>query len=162
MKKILLIVSIIYSLSCGEEIKKKENKEEIQKQENSENYLNSVNYLNDLSKIKNEGNTYSFMKLYNFHAGREKSEYDKFIPYSILMADKYNNGFACMTVYKLYLASNNNNSFEADDSIFIKMEKIDKEIVMKFLKKGKKLKNEGCIDILRRLEEKGIIKKNNI
>ncbi|MDW9380858.1 hypothetical protein [Chryseobacterium sp. JV558] len=74
------------------------------------------------------------------------------LPYSILMADKYNNGDACHEIFVQIIGLKQAPGTQHYDlSIFNKLNKGEKEYVLFYLKKGAKLKDIGCIVALRDL-----------
>ncbi|KFF16180.1 hypothetical protein [Chryseobacterium sp. JM1] len=74
------------------------------------------------------------------------------LPYSILMADKYNNGDACHEIFVQIIGLKQAPGTQHYDiSIFNKLNKGEKEYVLFYLKKGARLKNIGCIVVLRDL-----------
>lgn len=74
------------------------------------------------------------------------------LPYSIVMADKYNNGDACHEIFVQIIGLKQAPGTQHYDiSIFNKLNKGEKEYVLFYLKKGAKLKDIGCIVALRDL-----------
>jgi len=74
------------------------------------------------------------------------------LPYSIVMADKYNNGDACHEIFvQITGLKQAPGTQHYDTSIFNKLNKGEKEYVLFYLKKGAKLKNIECIVALREL-----------
>lgn len=74
------------------------------------------------------------------------------LPYSIVMADKYNNGDACHEIFvQITGLKQVPGTQHYDLSIFNKLNKGEKEYVLFYLKKGAKLKDIGCIVALRDL-----------
>ncbi|MEG0925759.1 hypothetical protein [Chryseobacterium sp.] len=93
-------------------------------------------------------NAYNQLTLYYLNS----PFHNETLPYSILMADKYNHGDACHEIFVQIIGLKQAPGTQHYDiSIFNKLNKGEKEYVLFYLKKGAKLKNIGCIVALRDL-----------
>ncbi|MFP3832260.1 hypothetical protein [Chryseobacterium sp. SIMBA_028] len=107
-----------------------------------------------IEKYKKEvlmnGNINAYNKLTIYYL--KSTFHNELLPYSILMADKYNHGDACHEIFVQIIGLKQAPGTQHYDiSIFNKLNKGEKEYVLFYLKKGAKLKNIGCIVALRDL-----------
>ena len=130
--KMLLIVSIVFFLSC-----ENTNKDSVQKQkEEQERELL-------ISDIIKEGNIESYNSfIFNYH------DDIKCIPLSIYMIEKYNYGHACYQMFSYFC-----NLFEYDSLI---LDSASKEYLLYYLKKGVDLEDTTCIWAMSNLYISGI------
>jgi hypothetical protein len=154
------IIFIILHFSCeNKNLKNKLNNNEIHENELLEidpYYIDSLTLKKELKKVIYNKDKYQYNRIKCLYANRRKKDYINFLPYVKFMADNSDYYNAHGDVYHFYLAIYNNNDYFANDSLFLKFNKNDREIVLEHLDKGKKLDNWFCIKILKRLKEKGI------
>lgn len=82
------------------------------------------------------------------------------LPLSYLMANKYNNGYACRNLYESILEINNNFEVKNDkgqfqNSLILKLNKVDREFALYYLMKGSKLNDCTCNRNLSELYKNG-------
>jgi hypothetical protein len=82
------------------------------------------------------------------------------IPLSYLMANKYNNGYACRNLYESFLETNNNFKVKNDkgqfqNNLILKLNKTDREFALFYLVKGSKLNDFSCNRYLSELYSNG-------
>lgn len=82
------------------------------------------------------------------------------IPLSYLMANKYNNGYACGNLYESLLEIKNdfktkNNKGEFQNSLLLKLNETDREFAISYLMKGSKLNDCRCNSHLSELYKNG-------
>ena len=107
----------------------------------------------------NDGDSKAYGELIDYY-GRNHSEYYELLPISIIMADKYNNDNARISIYFLFIEIANNG--RRDEKLFFKLDQAKKEFVLKYLIDGVKNGDSGCKAILEKIEkgrEKTILKK---
>lgn len=98
--------------------------------------------------INGDINAYNKLTLYYL----KSPFHNELLPYSILMADKYNHGDACHDIFvQLIGLKQTPKSQKYDISIFNKLNEGEKQYVLFYLKKGAKLKNINCIVVLKEL-----------
>ncbi|MDQ0066411.1 hypothetical protein [Chryseobacterium lathyri] len=107
-----------------------------------------------IEKFKKEilmnGNVNAYNKLSIYYL--KSTFHNELLPYSILMADKYNHGDACHDIFvQLIGLKQAPKSQQYDISIFNKLNEGEKKYVLFYLKKGAKLKNINCIVVLKEL-----------
>ena len=108
-----------------------------------------------IEKFKKEilinGNINAYNKLSIYYL--KSTFYNELLPYSILMADKYNHGDACHDIFVQLIGSKQApKSQKYDISIFNKLNEGEKQYVLFYLKKGAKLKNINSIVVLKELD----------
>lgn len=115
-------------------------------------------YVNNLTErcIKN-GDSKAFGELVDFY-GRNPSERYEILPISIIMADKYNNDNARVTIYFQMIMINNNG--KRDENLFFRLNQNHKDFIVSYLIEGAKNKNSGCEAILKKVLNGGYQLKN--
>jgi len=149
MKNLLIFCSLIFLFSCN------------QTENNSQKQVN-YSATERLEQLKasciQEGDSESFGNLVDYYANTP-SNYYELLPISIIMADKYNNDNARVTIYFQMIMINNDG--KRDDSLFFTLKETEKDFVVSYLIDGLMNKNPGCKGILQKIIKGGYKIKNN-
>lgn len=170
MKKLIIyLFLLIFGISCGNK-----NKENIMKNSDTHNE-SGANISNELAttnisidtasvfdnnqieeykkNVINKGDALSFTKLIIHY--EDKSNYRELQKYTLIMADKYNNGDGCSQAFVNIIAMNNNNKYNDLTDLDRINEKAKKE-ALKYLEKGSSLNDIDCMSMLSDIYRNGI------
>jgi hypothetical protein len=154
MKK-LLYISLGFLLSCNPTNEKPELNSTKSVDINSKDrdgYFSREKVEKLKAKCEQEGDPEAFGNLVDFYANTP-SQQDELLPIAIIMADKYDNDNARVTIY--YQMIMKNNSGKREDSLFFKLKLEDQNFIVSHLIDGVKNKNPGCTAILKKIVERG-------
>lgn len=141
----IILLTFIFFCGCNKISKKDEN-------HNNEKYF-SIEKLEMLKKkCLKTGNAEAFGNLVDYYANTP-SDYYELLPISIIMANKYNNDNARVTIFFQMIMLENEG--KRDVNLFFKLNQEKKDFIVSFLIDGVKNKNPGCKSILMRIISKG-------
>ena len=98
-------------------------------------------------KIVQEGNKDDYYELLLQSKGKSagwNSEYEFLLPYALILANKYEDGFACYEVYQLTKTFYEDNNMQIDP--------ISSQFIMHYLLKGAQLGKKDCLRELENLK----------
>ena len=100
----------------------------------------SKNELNELkNNVINSGDDYSYSRLVLYYENKE--DFYELLPYSLIMAEKYNKGNGYLMVYKDLIRLINKGKF--DQTALKDINKDSRENILKYLERGSKLEKDG-------------------
>ena len=142
MKKLFFLVLILISIySCNQSKKHVEVNSELVYAENLK------------KRCVHDGDNRAYGELIDYY-GRNHSEYYELLPISIIMADKYNNDNARISIF--YQLIEMGNKGRGDEKLFFKLDNNKQHFIIKYLMDGAKNKDVGCLGILDRLIKNGL------
>jgi hypothetical protein len=160
MNKLFIVICLGFLLSCNSVNEKPEvnslKNVEINSKE-IDGYFSREKVEKLKAKCVQEGNPEAFGNLVDFYANTPSQE-DELLPIAIIMADKYDNDNARVTIY--YQMIMKYNSGKREDSLFFKLKVEDQNFIVSHLIDGVKNKNPGCTAILKKIVEGGYQIKN--
>ncbi|WP_281309691.1 hypothetical protein [Flavobacterium flavigenum] len=117
---------------------------------------------NEISNYQNEiirtGNKDAYLQLMLYYRNNQDSIYT-LLPYTFIMANKYNNPDAFLELYQNLIKLNNNGIYK--DSLIVNLRKQEADYALSFLKRGSELNDVDCKVFLAKHYEKGFgITKN--
>jgi len=104
-------------------------------------------------KCLTQGDKNAYNDLVDYY-GNNPSAYHELLPIAIIMADKYNNDNARVSIYFQFMMMENDG--KRDDDLFFKLDKSKKNFILKYLIDGANNKNSGCLGILKKIIKGGI------
>ncbi|MCL9805467.1 hypothetical protein NAT51_08035 [Flavobacterium amniphilum] len=133
----LILITTIFVISC--------------KQQNS--YLSDEQVYEAQKKVllKGDKKSYSMLSLYY----EDKQSNSMILPYSILMAHRFNDKDAYYDVYQATICVFNNNEFNSD--LIEKLDSESKDFALKHLLKSDELGNEHAKEVLEQYTKKGFL-----
>jgi|SRR6218665_156388 len=153
MKKIVILLNLIFLFSCNQATKNTE----IKSQEKQVHY--SIQERLEKLKMKciEDGDAEAFGRLVDHYANTPSNYYELF-PISIIMANKYNNDNARVTIYFQMIMMMNDG--KRDDKLFFTLKEAEKEFIVAHLVDGLKNNNPGCKGLLKKILAGGYKIKN--
>ncbi len=160
MKNISFILTVLlFAISCNKKNVMTNPKQSISKSDTVAVIIDTASAFNN-NKVKefqknviDKGDPDSFVKLIIHY--QDKSNYKELHKYSLIMADKYNNGDGYNMVFESTIALNNNNQY-SDITDFAKINEKAKRESLKYLEKGASLNDINCMSMLAEIYRNGI------
>lgn len=160
--KFYIISFFLILISCNNHTERKEKNNNLIKINSNEiTELSSDKIRLFKMNVLLKGDDYSFGRLVEHYLLSENSA-ENILPFSIIMADKYNNSSGCYYTY-LCLIFQYTNQLKSNNKIIDSLKEEDKLRIMYYLEKGAKLNNYACIYNLVDVYENGYgVEKNAI
>jgi len=150
MKKIIIPIYILLLFGCNNQDAKKE----MINATKDSRVDDRAKYSEDLKRksiLNGDSEAYGSLVDYYYN---EPSQYYELLSISIIMADKYNNDNARVSIFFQTIMLDNNGKH--DETLFFKLKQSHKDFVLSYLIEGVKNQNPGCKGIMRKLIKNGL------